>query len=165
MHSIINDQTNGSLILKIDHEEVGSLTYYYYEKDKNLELTRLFINFAYRKKKYSSLLIKEIIKYAGQIGAKKVTLNIDPELEDCVNTLVREKGTKNDNEENPVSSFVDMDDDEIDKLIEKAKKLKEMRKNLLIHLFEKFGFTRWIRTNDNHRKNDFPGSYWVILRL
>ena len=162
MYSVKHDTVNGELILKNANHLIGTVSYFYRKEDKNLELTRMFINFDYRNKNYSSILIKEMITYALKIGARCITANIDPELEDCYNSIIREQGFETDIDSSPI----DLDDDERDILIEKAKKLRETRKKILEHLFQKFGFTKWNESKNNLRIRDPEYStQWLILRL
>lgn len=162
MYSVKHDTANDKLILKNSNHFIGSVSYFYRKEEKNLELTRMFINFDYRNKKYSTILIKEIIAYAHKIGAKYITANIDPELEDCYNSIIREYDFETDIDSSPIG----LDDDEREILIEKAKKLRETRKKILEHLFEKFGFMKWDESKNNLWIRDPEyNTQWLILRL
>ena len=116
MYSVKHDTANDKLILKNSNHFIGSVSYFYRKEEKNLELTRMFINFDYRNKKYSTILIKEIIAYAHKIGAKYITANIDPELEDCYNSIIREYDFETDIDSSPIG----LDDVEREILFDKA---------------------------------------------
>lgn len=162
MVNVKNDVAKGDLSLRTGNEIIGFITYTYRADEQTLELLRMFINFEYRHKKYASILIREIITYAQKIEAKFITLNIDPELDDCYYTITREKGF----ESNYDNVLIDMEEDERDKFLEKARKLMETRKYVLSHLFEKFGFNVWDQDRDkDEKKKRNSDSQWYILRL
>ncbi len=163
MFHVRNDVAKGELTLNKANDIIGFIDYSFRIDEKNLELLRMFVNYDFRSKNYATILLQEIIKYAHKIRAECITLNINPEIEDCYNTLARENGF-----ESFYSAFIDFDEEERDTFIEKAKKLQENRKNLLMHLFQRFGFTIWNEGIDIDRvvkKKSDPNSQWFILRF
>ena len=162
MFSVKNDVTKGHLTLNATNDVVAFLDYTYRTNEKTLELLRMFVNFDYKHKNYTSFLLKEIFYYARKIKAKSIILNIEPEIEDCYNTIAKENGL----ESNYYDALIDMDEDEQEKFFERAKKLQENRKYALIHLFEKFDFTVWNkRANEVGKKKSGSNPHWFILRL
>ncbi len=162
MYKVHNDTNRGKLTINNDNNVIAFLDYIFRSEEKTLELLRMFVNFDYRGKNYSIILIKEIINYANKIRAKFITLNIDPEIEDCYITLANDYGF----ESNYYDALVDMDEKEQRKFFEKAKKLQEKRKSYLTSLFENFGFTEWDEEiNGNLKKKTNTITKWFILRL
>lgn len=114
----------GELCLYSQNELIGSFTYFYRNKERNLELNRLFVNFPYRNRGIATILIKEIINYAYSIGALIISVIIDPEPIDCYNTIAKLNGLEQKN----YHSFTHLKEEQRNPLINEVKKLRIVRR-------------------------------------